>query len=97
MDTGLLEGIRTAVACGEFDKALVLWNEYVARLEQDVSQGRRLSEEEFRKAGELVSWSRQVALCARTRAMDQLDSLRVARQYEAPGYTPTPHMVLVNL
>ena len=96
VESGLIERIRHAVACGEFSRASLLWEEYAGGLERKLKMGGCSFEEEFREAGELVAWSRQVVLCARTRAMEQLDSLQVAGQYETPARPQTPRLVIAD-
>jgi hypothetical protein len=96
MDNSLTDRIHQAVASGEFQRALLIWNEYAARLQQELRTG-RLSAAEFEEAGQLVAWSRQVALCARAQALDRLNSLRVAEQYDTPLSSQTPRIVQVSL
>jgi hypothetical protein len=96
MDNLLPDRIRQAVASGEFQRALPLWNEYAALLRQELSCG-RLSATEFVTAGQLVAWSRQVALCARAQALDSLNSLHVAEQYDGAHSSQTPRIVQISL
>ncbi|MBV9508228.1 MAG: hypothetical protein JO323_24825 [Acidobacteriia bacterium] len=96
MGHGLIERIRHAVGCGEFSRASLLWEDYARGLERKLKLDGGLSAEELREAGELVAWSRQVVQCARARAMEQLDSLQVAGQYETPPRPQTPRLVIAN-
>ena len=88
--------IRQAVACGDFQRALPLWKDYAARLRLELSRG-SLSRAEMEETGRLVAWSREVALCTRARALDQLNSLRVAAQYAEPNRPETPRLIRINL
>jgi hypothetical protein len=96
MDNLLPERIRQAVASGEFQRALLLWNEYAAQLQQELGCG-RLSATDFEEAGQLVAWSRQVALCARVQAQDDLNRLNVAGEYANPPSSHAPRIVQVSL
>jgi hypothetical protein len=96
MDDVRTATIQQAVTAGEFQRALHLWNEYAAHLRQKLGSG-SLAPEEMEEAGRLVAWSREVALCARARALDQLASLRVAAQYTEPTPPETPRLIRMNL
>jgi hypothetical protein len=88
--------IQQAITTGDFPRALHLWNEYTAQLQRKLNGG-LLSPEEMDEACRLVAWSRGVALCARTRALDQLNSLLVAAQYAEPNPPETPRLIRINL
>src|SRR5712691_10625150 len=83
MDDVLAGSIRKAVGSGEYQKALLLWNTYAARLQEELRQG-ACSRTRLAEARELVEWSRRVVLCARTHAQDQLNSLYAAAEYDFP-------------
>ena len=96
MDDARTATIQQAVTTGEFQRALHLWNEYAAHLRQKLGSG-SLAPEEMEEAGRLVAWSREVALCARARALDELNSLCVAARYGAPDLPVTPRLIRMNL
>jgi hypothetical protein len=93
MDNLLTDRIRQAVASGEFHGALLLWNEYVARLQQKLG---RLSKTDIHEAAELVAWSREVLLCAGAHAQDYLNRLNVAGEYTNPPAPQKPRIVQVS-
>jgi hypothetical protein len=95
MDHLLTERIRQAVASGEFQSALLLWNDYVAALQQEVRRG-RLSEADMQEAGKLVAWSREVLLCASAHAQDYLNRVNVAGEYTNALAPQTPRIVRVS-
>ncbi|MGD0773759.1 MAG: hypothetical protein ABSC05_13145 [Candidatus Solibacter sp.] len=76
-----LEPIRQAVNNGEFFRAQLLWQECVAALSEEWSRG-CLTEARLGEVRALVEWSRTVVLCARAHRMRQLNSLRVAGEYD---------------
>ena len=96
MDNHWTVGIRQAVAAGEYERALRLWNDYTAQLRQDL-RGGSLSRDEMEEVSRLVAWSREVALCARARVLDELNSLCVAARYGAPDFPEAPHLFRMNL
>jgi RNase P/RNase MRP subunit p30 len=91
MDSHLTEPIRQAVACGEFQKAQLLWNGYAALLRQELPNG-SVTEARLAEVRELVEWSRRVVLCARAHTQSRLDSMRdsmrVAQTYGRPRSQP---------
>jgi len=86
MIDALTSRIRGAVASGEYQRALLLWNEYSARLQEELRVG-SLTSGRLAEMRELMEWSRRVMLCARAHAQDQLNSLHVAAEY---GVAPAP-------
>jgi hypothetical protein len=92
----LTERIRRAVASGEFQKALVLWNDYAGQLQEALEQ-RRLSEPQLKEMGELVEWSRTVVLCARAQGQSLLSSLCAAGKYSDPVPRNEPRIVRISL
>ena len=96
METQRIGVILQAVACGDFQRALPLWKDYAARLRLELSRG-SLSRAEMEETGRLVAWSREVALCTRARALDQLNSLRVAAQYAEPNRPVSGGLIRINL
>jgi|CZKE01.1.fsa_nt_gi hypothetical protein len=79
--------IRQAVACGEFPKALALWEEHARQLRRELQTG-VFSPERLAETRELVEWCCNVALCARAQAQVRLDQITVARQYGPPRHLP---------
>ena len=90
-----LEPIRQAVISGEFTRARLLWEECAAGLAEEVSNG-SLSPAMLSEVGQLVEWSRIVALCARAHLQGQLNGLHVAREYELPVPPPVHRMVAAS-
>jgi hypothetical protein len=86
MDNQPTDPIRQAVASGEFQRATLLWNEYAARIREEIARG-ICTEARMAEAGELVEWSRRVVLCDRARAQGQLTTIWVASQY-GPANSP---------
>jgi len=80
------------MAGGKYRQALALWNDYAAGLRDELSRG-RLTEARLKEAGALVEWCRVEALCARARALDKLNRLRVARKYEDRAAPAGPRLV----
>jgi hypothetical protein len=75
-----LEPLRQAVASGEFPRALVLWNEYVARFAGALQRG-EVTLGQWREVEDFVAWARNLALCSRAYAQDRLNSLHVTDRY----------------
>jgi hypothetical protein len=96
MDNQRTAAIRQAVATGEYERALHLWNDYATQLRQQLSSG-SLSRAEIEEAGRIVAWSREITLCARARVLDELNSLCVAAQYAAPELPEAPRLVRINV
>jgi len=84
MEDDLNDQIRAAVGAGEYQKALVLWDDYAARMQTELRAG-GFSRGRLAQAWELVEWSRRVVLCARSHAQRQLKSLHVAAEYGEPS------------
>jgi hypothetical protein len=78
--------IREAVAAGEYQRATVLWNEYVTEVLEEINRG-TCTQAVMEETAELLEWSRGVVLCDRARAQSQLTTLWVASQY---GPTDSP-------
>jgi hypothetical protein len=88
--------IHQAVAAGEFPRALILWNDYVARFAVALNQG-DVTLRQWRETGEFVAWARLAALSARAYAQDQLQSIHVTAQYECPDPLARPHLVQTSV
>jgi hypothetical protein len=93
----LLESrIRSATACGEFEKARQLWNAYMVQLEEELRRG-SFSDGQIQQVRSLVEWCKGVALCARLHAQDRLNSLLVAAEYGNPPLSPPRQIIQVNI
>lgn len=88
--------IREAIASDEYDKALDLWNEYTAGLEEDARHN-RLTEAQIQEMGALVEWSSGVLVSTRARAREILSSVCAAGKYSDPAPRNEPRIVRVNL
>jgi hypothetical protein len=99
MEQPSLESIRHAVNSGEFDRAQVLWNQCVAGLSEELSNG-RLSAARLAEVHELVEWSRTVVLCERAHLQSKLNrmqsELRVTSEYGIPASPRTPRIVAAS-
>jgi hypothetical protein len=96
-ETPPLECIRQAVASGEFEKALLLWNGYAEQLEEELREY-RLSAAQFQEMGELVEWARSVVQCARAHDQDLLNSICAAGRYsDPPAPASEPHILQIRL
>jgi hypothetical protein len=73
-------GIRNAIASGEFPRAERLWGKYMAGLREQLHRG-TLSSAQFKEAGELLEWVRLVVNCRRAHIQNQLASLQAAGAY----------------
>jgi hypothetical protein len=78
--------IRHAVASGEFHRATLLWNEYVAEVLEEINRG-TCTQARMAETAELVEWSRGVVLCDRAHAQSQITTMWVASQY-GPADSP---------
>ncbi len=92
----VVERLREAVTSGEFDKALVYWNDYVGRLQEELQQ-HRLSEPQVQEMGALVEWARSVVLCARAHDQSLLSSLCAARMYAPAVSGNQPQIIQLRL
>ena len=81
MDHPRTDPIRQAVSAGEFQRATLLWHEYVAGILEELHRG-TCTQARMAEAGELVEWSRGVVLCERAHAQSQLNTVWVAAQYQ---------------
>ena len=72
--------IREAVAEGDYERALDLWQKYTAGL---AAQG--LTKEALDEAGELLEWARPLVNASRARAQERLRALHVAGVYVRSG------------
>ena len=72
--------IREAIGSEDYQLASRLWNLYAGQLHDEVLSG-TLSEARMAGARELVAWGREVLICARSLALDNLNALHVARSY----------------
>jgi hypothetical protein len=95
MDHQRSDPIRQAVACGEFHRAALLWNEYVTEIREEIGQG-TCTEARMAETAELVEWSRRVVLCDRAHAQGQLATIWVASQYD-PDDLPRPSCFRASL
>ncbi len=91
-----LEPIRLAIASGEFELALRLWNDYAEGLAAALNEG-RLSGDRLREVGEIVEWTRSVVLATRAHLSAQLNSLRVAEGYEPASSSATHHLLEASI
>lgn len=95
MDSQHTDPIRQAVAAGEFQRAALLWNEYVDEIRRRIERG-TCTQTCMAAVGELVEWSCGVALCDRAHSQGQLTTIWVASQY-GPTDLPPVSFVRANL
>jgi hypothetical protein len=95
MDSQRTDPIRQAVASGEYQRATLLWNEYVAGIREEIGRG-TCTRARMEETAQLVEWSRRVVLCNRARAQGQLTTIWVASQY-GPADPPPPCRVRASL
>jgi hypothetical protein len=95
-ETSPEEPIRQAVASGEFEKALALWTEYAAQLEEEL-RGQRLSATRFQEMEALVEWSRSVVQCARAHDQELLNSICAAGKYSSPAPRSEPQIIQISV
>jgi hypothetical protein len=95
MDNQRTDPIRQAVASGEFHRATLLWNEYVAEIREEIGRG-ACTQARMAETAELVEWSRVAVLCDRAHVQGQLTTIWVASQY-GPTDLPPPSFVRANL
>jgi len=86
MDQQRTDPIRQAVAAGEFQRATILWNEYVAAILEEIRQG-TCTQASMVEARVLLEWSRDVVQCDRAHAQSQLNTIWAASQYDPSGST----------
>jgi hypothetical protein len=77
-------GIRHAVAAGEFGKASALWETYAAQF-TEVIRVRSCSTAQLAQMRELIDWTRGIVTCARAQAQRRINTrltgLHVATVY----------------
>jgi hypothetical protein len=95
MDNQRTDPIRQAVAAGEFQQAMLLWDEYATNLRAEIGRG-ACTHARMAEAAELVEWSRGVLLCDRAHAQGRLTTIWVASQYDPPD-APSASCVRTNL
>jgi len=86
MDHGRTEGIRRAVAAGDWPAVLRLWELYAAGILDEIGRG-TCTHARMAEAGDFLNWATRFALCARAHAQNRLASIHAARQY---GPEPVP-------
>ena len=79
--------MREAVASGDCQAALRLWDVYVAGIREEIAR-RECSPARLAEAREFLDWARRTVLCARAQAQTRLNAIHVARQYGAPPSRP---------
>ena len=72
--------IREAIGSEDYHLASRLWNLYAGQLRDELLGG-TVSEARMAEARELAGWGREVLICARTLALENLKALNVARTY----------------
>ena len=82
MESAAAARIREAIGSEDYHQASRLWNLYAGQLHDDLLSG-TVSEARMAEARELVGWGRDVLICARSLALDNLNALHVARTYGA--------------
>jgi len=80
MDNGRTDGIRGAVAAGDWPAALRLWESYAAGILDEI-RSRTCTHARMAEAGELLEWAKRIVLCSRAQAQNRLDTIHAARQY----------------
>jgi hypothetical protein len=80
MTTQRTNPIREAIACGEFQRAMLLWGEFTSQIGDEIGRG-TCTGTTLEETAELVAWSRGVVLCDRAHAQSQLTTMWVASQY----------------
>ena len=88
--------IRDAIASGEFQKALVLWNGYAGQLQEELQQ-HSLFERQLKEMGDLVEWSRSVLQCARAHDQSLLGALCTAGKYQDTVPRAEPRIIRASL
>jgi len=87
MNTARTDEMRNAVAAGDWQAVLRLWDAYAAGILDEIGRGActpaRLSE-----AREFLDWAKRVALCARAQTQQRLDAIHAVRQYDAQPARP---------
>ena len=86
MDHQGTDPIRQAIAAGEFQRAMLLWNEYVAAILEEIRQG-TCTQARMIEASELLEWACNVVQCDRAHAQSQLNTIWAASQYDPSGST----------
>jgi len=90
----LEDGIRSAVASGEFAKAKALWVELGDCLRREMA-GRPLPATRLRQVRELIAWCRIMAIADRARCQQRLNQLAISTCYLAPPAV-TRHRLLAR-
>lgn len=95
MENATIPRIRQAIESGDYTRATALWNAYAGWLREELTAG-RLTQPVWAETTELVTWSRNVLLCARAQAGDCLNTLHVASVYgpKAPHKAPRLRITL---
>jgi hypothetical protein len=91
MNPDAAAAIRRAFACGEFAKALKLWNAYAEELQRAIAGGDAAAA--LAEAGQLVEWARLQGKCMRAHAAAQLNEARVASRYASGAPSPRKHFL----
>ena len=87
MDGDCTLHIRQAMASEDWQRASVLWDQYVDAVRQEISNG-TCSGERMREAREFLDWARCIVLCVRAQAQERLRALHVAQRYDPAPAVP---------
>jgi hypothetical protein len=87
MDSGRTEGIRRAVAAGDWPAVLRLWEPYAAGILHEIRRG-TCTHARMAEAGALLDWAKRFALCARAHAQNRLNTIHAAKQYGGEPILP---------
>jgi hypothetical protein len=82
MPESLAAKFRAAVSSGEFQRAEEIWTAYTAERLAEVRNG---DGEKLAETQELMEWTRQVVLCARSQSLHTLKE-RMMELYAAGAY-----------
>jgi hypothetical protein len=86
------DAIRGAVASGEYERASILWNDYVGCLREELRRG-AFSAAGLAEVRGLMEWTRSVVLCAQSHALLQLNQLQAAAKYDPPAQWQTSRLL----
>jgi hypothetical protein len=85
------EGVREAVAEGDFARAARQWTAYAAALRASLARDPAPADR-LRETLALIDWTRQACAAGQARLRDELSSLRICLSYSAPD--AAPHRIL---
>jgi hypothetical protein len=91
MTTDHIGEMRKAVAEGDWQSVLRLWEAYSGGLLEEIGH-RTCSAARMAEARDFLEWAQRIVLCSRAQAQAYLDRIHAAQKYAAQPLPPRPSL-----